>query len=246
MDSGATYDRIGLGYAAVRRPDPRLSDLIESALGRAASVVNVGAGAGSYEPAAALVVAAEPSATMLAQHHGRHRVRAVAEALPFAAASFEAAMAVMTLHHWPDQRAGLDEMRRVAARQVLFTWDPEWPRRLWVVEDYLPEIGELERSRFPSLDSVVETLHAHSVVPFPIPWDFVDGYQPAFWRRPEAYLDPVVRAASSTFASLPHSIVESAMARLRRDLASGAWHERHQDLLAANDMDYGYRLVIAG
>lgn len=243
---GAVYDRIGAGYAQIRRPDPRLAAVIDQALTGAATVVNVGAGAGSYEPSRARVVAVEPSAVMLAQHPGPHRVRASAEALPFAARTFDAALAVMTVHHWPDLRAGLAELRRVAARQVVFTWDPDWHRVLWVVEEYVPQIRALEVSRFAPLAQMVDLLGAHTVVPFPIPWDFTDGYQPAFWRRPEAYLDPAVRAASSTFASLPDSTVEPAMDRLRADLDSGAWRRRHRDLLTAETVDYGYRLLITG
>ncbi|HEY1918559.1 MAG TPA: methyltransferase domain-containing protein [Streptosporangiaceae bacterium] len=245
-DIRAAYDQIGIGYATVRRPDPRLAAIIATGLGEAASVVNVGAGAGSYEPSGRDVVAVEPSAVMLAQHPGRRRVRAAAQALPFTAGAFDAAMAVMTVHHWADLAAGLAEMRRVAARQLVFTWDPGWDRVLWVVEEYVPEIGDLERSRFAPLEQVVEVMAAHTVVPFPVPWDFADGYQPAFWRRPEAYLDPRIRAASSTFASLPDAVVTPAMDRLRRDLDSGTWHQRHRDLLQAEAVDYGYRLLIAG
>jgi hypothetical protein len=243
---GTQYDRIGAGYAAVRRPDARLAVMITTALGAAATVVNVGAGAGSYEPADRAVVSVEPSAVMLAQHPGRRRVRAAAEALPFPAGAFDASMAVMTTHHWTELRAGLAEMSRVAARRVVFTWDPDWDRVLWVVEEYVPEIRELERSRFTPIDQVADAMGAHTVVPFPVPWDFADGYQPAFWRRPEAYLDPRIRAASSTFASLPDSIVVPAMDRLRQDLDSGAWQERHRDLLDSDAIDYGYRLLIAG
>jgi SAM-dependent methyltransferase len=244
--TGTAYDRIGIGYAEVRRPDARLAAVIDRGLGDAASVVNVEAGAGSYEPTARVVVAVEPSAGMLAQHPGGRLVQATAEALPFPASTFDAAMAIMTIHHWPDLRAGLAELLRVAERQVVFTWDPDWERELWIVKEYLPEIGQLERSRFSPLDEVAELLGAHSVVPFPIPWDFADGYQPAFWRRPEAYLDPVGRAASSTFAALPDEVVEPAIARLRSDLDSGVWYERHQDLLTTEAVDYGYRLLIAG
>ncbi len=242
----AVYDEIGRGYSAIRRPDARLAAVIASGLGTAETVVNVGAGAGSYEPADRSVVSVEPSAVMLAQHPGRCRVQATAEDLPFRSGTFDAAMAVMTVHHWPDVRSGLAELRRVAGRRLVFTWDPGWDRVLWVVEEYVPEIRRLERSRFASLDQMVELMGAHPVVPFPIPWDFSDGYQPAFWRRPDAYLDPVVRAASSTFASLPASVVEPAMGRLRQDLESGIWRERHQDLLEAEAVDYGYRLLIAG
>jgi SAM-dependent methyltransferase len=219
--AGAEYDRIGSGYSALRRPDPRLAAIIVEGVGDAVTVVNIGAGAGSYEPADAYVVPVEPSAVMLAQHPGRHRVRAAAEALPFAASRFDAALAVMTMHHWSDQLAGLSEMRRVADRQVIFTWDPDWEQVLWVVEEYIPQIRTLEHSRFLPLEQVAEAVNAHTVVPFPIPWDFTDGYQPAFWRRPEAYLDPVVRAASSTFATLPDAIVVPAIERLRQGRLRG-------------------------
>jgi ubiquinone/menaquinone biosynthesis C-methylase UbiE len=213
---GAHYDRIGVGYAAVRQPDVRLAAMITTALGVAATVVNVGAGAGSSEPAGRTVVSVEPSAVMLAQHPGRRRVRAMAETLPFPAGAFDASMAVMTTHHWPDLRAGLAEMSRVAARRVVFTWDPGWHRVLWVVEEYVPEIGELERSRFTPIDQVADVMGAR------------------------------IRTASSTFASLPDSIVVPAMDRLRQDLDSGAWQERHRNLLDADAIDYGYRLLIAG
>jgi SAM-dependent methyltransferase len=154
----AAYDRIGAGYSQVRRPDPRLAAVIAEALGGARTVVNVGAGAGSYEPASARVVAVEPSAVMLAQHPGPARVQGAAEALPLATDSFEAAMAIMTIHHWADFQAGLAEMRRVSRRQVVFTWDKDHDEELWVVSEYVPEIRTLEHSRFPALDQVTEAL----------------------------------------------------------------------------------------
>ncbi|HEY3955860.1 MAG TPA: class I SAM-dependent methyltransferase [Streptosporangiaceae bacterium] len=242
----ASYDRIGVGYSKVRRPDPRLAALITQALGDARTVLNVGAGAGSYEPAGPRVVAVEPSAVMLAQHGGTDRVRAAAEALPFPGQSFDAAMAIMTIHHWTDLAAGLAEMRRVSRRQVVFTWDKDHAEELWVIREYVPEIRTLEHARFPRLGTVVQALGAHTVQAFPIPCDFTDGYQPAFWQRPEAYLDAGVRAASSTFATLPGDVVEPAMRRLAADLASGAWARRHEDLLHRDTMDYGYRLIISG
>jgi SAM-dependent methyltransferase len=241
-----TYDRIGVGYANVRVPDPRLAEVIEHALGDAQTIVNVGAGAGSYEPAGRTVVAVEPSTVMLNQHPGRLRVQAGAERLPFPDHTFDAAMAVMTVHHWRDVRLGLAELKRVARRQVVFMWDVDWPTRLWIVDEYLPEIGVLERSRFPPLAQVERLLDAHTVTPFPIPWDFTDGYQPAYWRRPEAYLDPVIRAASSTFASLPDSVVVPAIERLDHDLRTGAWARRHHALTELDEVDYGYRLVVSG
>jgi SAM-dependent methyltransferase len=241
---GAIYDRIGIGYQEVRRPDPRLAALIAESLGEAATVLNVGAGAGSYEPHSRAVVAAEPSTTMLAQHRGTFRVQAVAEALPFRSGSFDAAMAIMTIHHWTDVRGGLKEMQRVSRRQVVFTWDKDHDVELWIVAEYLPELRAVERARFPSLSDVIDAIDAEEVLEFPIPHDFADGYQPAFWRRPEAYLDPRIRAASSTFATLPHHVVEPAMRRLEADLASGAWLRRHEDLTRSDSVDFGYRLIV--
>jgi hypothetical protein len=169
----------------------------------------------------------------------------MAEALPFPDNIFDAAMAIMTIHHWADLDAGLTEMRRVADHQVIFTWDKDHDEKLWIVSEYVPEIRALERVRFPSLDAVVSALDGGTVREFPIPHAFTDGYQPAFWRRPEAYLDPAVRAASSTFATLPDHIVEPAMCRLRADLASGAWTRRHEDLLRRDTFGYGYRLIVS-
>ncbi|MFD8087771.1 class I SAM-dependent methyltransferase [Kitasatospora sp. NPDC059722] len=240
------YDSIGAGYRDTRRPDPRLAALIGRALAGARTVVNVGAGTGSYEPADAAVTAVDPSRVMLDQHPGATKVRAAAEHLPFADGRFDAAMAVMTVHHWPDLEGGLRELRRVSRRQVVFTWDPEHRPELWMISDYLPQIRELEHARFTPLSTVAETLGAHTVLPFPIPHDFTDGFQIAHWRRPERFLDPVVRRASSTFAQLPADVVEPAIARLRADLASGAWSRRYGHLLARDSVDYGYRLLIAG
>ncbi|MFF4755768.1 class I SAM-dependent methyltransferase [Streptomyces sp. NPDC002514] len=242
----ATYDRIGIGYDQVRRPDPRLAALIHEALSGARTVVNVGAGAGSYEPADADVTAVDPSQVMLDQHPGPRKVLARAEELPFEDGAFDAAMAVLTVHHWPDPRRGLSELRRVSRRQAVFTWDPGHRPELWLVEEYLPEVRQLDHARFTPLSEVAEALDAHTVLPFAIPHDFTDGFQGAHWRRPERYLDPLIRQASSTLAELPPSVVEPAIARLRADLASGAWHRRHADLLGRDAVDYGYRLLVAG
>jgi ubiquinone/menaquinone biosynthesis C-methylase UbiE len=241
----ATYDRIGAGYRQVRVPDPRLAALIRQALGEPRSVVNVGAGTGSYEPDHVHVTAVDPSQVMLDQHPGTDKIRAGAQDLPFADGAFDAAMAVMTVHHWPDLHRGLAELRRVARRQVVFTWDPTHPRELWLLDEYLPEIRAMEHARFTPLAEVAEAMGAHTVLPFPIPHDFTDGFQIAYWRRPEMFLDPVLRQAGSTFAQLPPAVVEPAMARLRADLASGAWHRRHAGLLEQDSVDYGYRLLIA-
>jgi SAM-dependent methyltransferase len=240
------YDRIGVGYAAVRRPDPRLAAMIAGAIGDAETIVNVGAGTGSYEPPDRAVVAVEPSSVMLAQHRGTRRVQGTAEHLPFDDATFDVAMAVLTVHHWDDLNRGLAELRRVSRRQVVFTWDPAHRPLLWIVADYVPAIGVMETARFAFVPRIVAALGAHTVSTFEIPHDFTDGFQAAFWRRPEMYLDPAVRSASSTFASLPRDKVEPGIERLRRDLESGNWHRTYGDLLLREKVDYGYRLIVAG
>jgi SAM-dependent methyltransferase len=244
--SSQAYDRIGIGYAAVRRPDPRLAARISAAIGDAKTVVNVGAGTGSYEPRDRSVVAVEPSSVMLAQHHGMRRVQATAEHLPFDDATFDVAMAVLTVHHWEDLDRGLAELRRVSRRQVIFTWDPDHRPQLWVVADYVPAIAAMEGARFATVPHIVAALGAHTVSTFEIPHDFTDGFQGAFWRRPEMYLDPGIRAASSTFASLSREEVEPGIERLRRDLDSGHWHRTYGDLLLKESVDYGHRLIVAG
>jgi SAM-dependent methyltransferase len=245
-EDSAAYDRLGVGYQYVRRPDPRLGKMIGEALGDAETILNVGAGTGSYEPADRQVVAIEPSAVMLAQHAGSRRVRGEAERLPFSDLSFDAAMAILTVHHWRDLLRGLREVKRVARRQVIFTWDPDHDRRLWIATEYVPAIIAMEAARFATVPRIVEALDAHTVHRFEIPHDFTDGFQAAFWRKPEAYLDPRIRAASSTFASLPSELVEPGIAQLRRDLESGMWASEHNDLLGLDSVDYGYRLVVAG
>jgi hypothetical protein len=150
------------------------------------------------------------------------------------------------VHHWDDLDRGLAELRRVSRRQVVFTWDPDHRPQLWIVADYVPAIGAMEAARFASVPHIVAALGAHTVSTFEIPHDFTDGFQAVFWRRPEMYLDPAIRSASSTFASLPPEEVDPGMARLRRDLESGDWHRTYGDLLSKERVDYGYRLIVAG
>ena len=246
QSSRPEYNVIGIGYGAKRRPDPRLAVRIREAIGSASMTLNVGAGAGSYEPSDCRVVALEPSDVMLAQHPGGRCVQGVAELLPFDDGAFDVAMAVLTVHHWDDLYAGLAEMRRVARRQVLFTWDPDHEYKLWVTTDYVPAIDELETSRFVPLTAIVDALDAHTVEPFEIPHDFTDGFQAAFWRRPEMYLDPKVRAASSTFASLPSEVVAPGIEQLRSDIETGKWDKKYEELLTLDRVDVGHRIIIAG
>jgi SAM-dependent methyltransferase len=237
------YDEIGLGYRAHRRADPRVAGAITRALGEARTVVNVGAGAGSYEPTDRPVVAVEPSAAMITQRPAGSApvVQASATHLPFRDAAFDAALAVLTVHHWPDRAGGLAELARVADRVVLLTWDPATPS-FWLVDDYFPEIWAIDRPIFPSLDELRSLLGTLEVQPVPVPHDCLDGFLGAYWRRPEAYLDPGVRGAMSTFTKLRDP--EPGVARLRADLADGTWQRRHADLLDRADLDLGYRLVI--
>ena len=240
------YDVIGAGYGTKRQADPRLGAAIDEAIGQAETILNVGAGAGSYEPLDSSVVALEPSGVMLAQHPGERRVQGTAEHLPFDDGVFDVAMAILTVHHWGDLNVGLEELRRVSKRQVVFTWDPDFEHKLWITTDYVPAIDALETSRFTPLDLVVDALEVHTVVPFEIPHDFTDGFQAAFWRRPEMYLDPEVRTASSTFASLPPELVEPGIERLSSDLQTGKWRETYGELLTLESADFGHRILIAG
>lgn len=246
MAGPTEYDTIGLGYAEQRRPDPRIARQILAALGDARSVVNVGAGTGSYEPDDRAVVAVEPSEVMLAQRAAEAApvVRGVAEVLPFPDSAFDAALGVLTVHHWSDLDAGLAELCRVAARRVVLAFDQPKAATFWLAE-YFPETAAIEAARAPRLEHIVDALAADRVAIVPIPHDCTDGFAGAYWRRPDAYLDPGVRAGISSLAVMPDHELEPGLARLRADLESGAWHERHADLLALDEIDLGYRLVIA-
>jgi SAM-dependent methyltransferase len=240
------YDTIGVGYGRWRRPDPRIAAAVAEALGDAASVVNVGAGTGSYEPVDRPVVAVEPSPAMLRQRPrgAAAAVQAAAGDLPFADGAFGAALAVLTVHHWPERGRGLAELARVAReRVVVLTWDPRAPCAFWLVDEYFPALVDVDRSIFPTIEELRRTLGPVESRPLPIPHDCVDGFLGAYWRRPEAYLDPGVRGAISTFSKLDE--VEPGLARLRADLADGTWERRHGALRGRDALDLGYRLVVA-
>jgi SAM-dependent methyltransferase len=237
------YDRIGRTYTERRRPDPRIAEQIRAALGDARTVVNVGAGAGSYEPADREVTAVEPSEVMIAQRPAGSApvVQAYAEDLPFADGQFDASMACLSDHHWPDRAAGLRELRRVARRTVVFTWDRDATRDSWLVADYLPEFAEAEVSGL-SIEEICDCLGGARVDVVPVPKDCRDGFLHAYWARPEAYLDPGVRACISVFDKVEWA---EGLERLRADLDSGAWHERRGHLLERDALDLGYRLLVA-
>jgi Methyltransferase domain len=222
------YDWIGRGYTLTRQPDPRIAAMITEALGDVRSVVNVGAGAGSYEPAQIAVVAVDPSIEMIRQRPigSAPAVLARVESLPFRSRSFDAALALLTIHHWTSIAAGLTELRRVATRRVvILTCDPACSDRFWLASHYLPEIIDLDRRQLPTLGRLEEWLGEIEIREVPIPRDCKDGFQGAFWQRPEAYLDPAVRRGISAFAKLPSDAVDRGLGRLSEDLRSGRWEK---------------------
>ena len=245
MSSAQLYDAIGATYTVTRRTEPRIAARVWAALGDAQTVLNVGAGTGSYEPPDRDVTAVEPSAVMRAQRPAGAApcVDATAESLPFEDQSFDAAMAFATIDHWQDPIAGLREMRRVARRVVVFTCDASDPDRFWLNRDYLPEYADLWAGR-PALTDLARAIEARTE-PVPIPWDCADGFYEAYWRRPEAYLDEHVRRGISIWARVGPDAEQRAVHSLRDDLASGRWAERNRDLVALDAAELGARLLIA-
>lgn len=242
------YDRMGFGYGAVRRPDPRIAARIEAALGDAASVLNVGAGTGSYEPADREVTAVEPARTMIEQRPpgAAPVVEAFAESLPFEDDSFDAAMALITVHHWNDARAGLAEMIRVARQRVLvLAFTPTPPTELWMARDYFPRILDFHGEVMLPIDELAAMLPNASVEPVPIPSECTDGFWLAIWDRPEMHLDPNVRRASSSWHHMDQDEIDHGLARLSADLESGRWDERNGPLRTQAELDVGLRLVRA-
>ena len=239
----AKYDTIGLNYAELRKPDARIAEVIDRALGSAQTVVNVGAGTGSYEPANRQLTAVEPSLEMISKRSptAAKAVQASADDLPFDDDSFDAAMAVLTIHHWPDKAAGLREMRRVTRGPlVLLTFDPA--QRPWLT-DYLPALATLDEAQMPAMADYERWLGGVNVTPVLVPHDCSDGFLYAYWRRPAAYLDPYIRSGSSSFWALDNTA--AGLQELKQDLESGAWEQRYGELLSRDSYDAGYRLVVA-
>lgn len=250
QDMAPRYDRIGEGYARRRREDPRIAALIHQALGDARTVVNVGAGAGSYEPVDRHVIAIEPSDVMAAQRPAQlaPAIKATAGRLPLRDASVDAAMAILTLHHWDDeQERGVRELRRVARGPVVvLTYDPRVSAAMWLMADYLPEVADLDSAIFPTPDRIADWLGGQvrtEVVE--IQRDTPDGMLGSFWANPERVLDPTARAATSGFARMAQATVDRCVAAVERDLASGAWDARHGHLRGLDGYDAGLRLIVA-
>ncbi len=239
----AKYDTIGINYAELRKPDARIARAISDALGNAQTVLNVGAGTGSYEPEGRAVTAVEPSSEMIAQRPAAAApvVQASAENLPFDDTSFDAAMAILTVHHWTDAMRGLRELRRVARGPVVILTYDATVKGFWLL-DYLPGLADLDDRQMPPIEAYETTLGPVEITPVPIPHDCTDGFLAAYWRRPAAYLDPRIRSAISSFWAVDG--VEPAMERLRADLESGAWEARYGHLHSETEQDFGYRLVV--
>lgn len=248
----ATYDRIGRDYAAARQADPRIAARISEALGDARSVLNVGAGTGSYEPIDRDVIAVEPSEVMIAQRPRGSvpAIQAAAERLPVEDDSVDVAMAIVSDHHWRDRAAGFEEMLRVARDRVLIlNADPGLSELFWLTRDYLPGFTGLIPKQYRQADywtkELDRLLGGVEVHPVPVPDDCLDGFYQTYWRRPHAYLDKKIRHSISVFHRLPQDEVSVAVERLHRDLDDGTWEERHGDLLDASELDVGLRLVVA-
>jgi len=244
----ALYDTIGRSYADTRRPDLRIAAAIEHALEGTSAVVNVGAGAGSYEPPQTRW-AVEPSQTMIDQRRpgAAPAIQSTAERIPLADGEADAALAVLTIHHWSDLGAGIAEMRRVAGgRVVILTWDPLVGTSHWLSRDYLPELAAWDATRFLPIEDVAALMGGAEATVVPVPHDCTDGFLGAFWRRPAAYLDPAVRAGISFFAHPDAPSFDAGLTRLRADLESGEWARRNAELLELDELDVGYRLLSAG
>lgn len=238
----ALYDTIGLNYSNLRKPDHRIAAMIEAGLWGATTVLNVGAGAGSYEPSNKQITAIEPSIEMIKQRQGSDAtiIHGVAESLPFADNSFDASMAILTIHHWKDQQRGAEEMRRVTRGRVLFlTFDVAAP--FFWLGDYLPELVTLDEKQMPRMESFHKWLGPVEIRPVMIPSDCTDGFLAAYWQRPEAYLDANVREAISSFRILKG--LEEGLSKLKDDLDSGRWQDKYGHLLDLDELDCGYRLV---
>jgi SAM-dependent methyltransferase len=244
------YDAIGETYSATRREDPRLRARIHAALGDARTVVNVGAGAGSYEPRDRHVIAIEPSDVMAAQRPPElaPAIRASAGSLPLRDDAVDAAMALITIHHWDAElEAGVRELRRVArGAVVIVTFDPRESGRMWLPAEYVPEVAALDDRIFPAPELVADWLGGDvRVEPLPFPRDCSDWMFGSFWAHPERVLDPVARANTSGFARMDPARVDAAVERLRADLDSGAWDARHGELRTLDELDVGLRLIVA-
>jgi SAM-dependent methyltransferase len=245
--SSTDYDRVAPGYTGFRQTDPRIEARVHAALADSRTILNVGAGAGSYEPRDRWVLAVEPSAGMRAQRPpgAAPAIDGRAEGLPLDDGAVDAAMAMITVHHWDDPIGGLAELRRVASRRVVvLTFDMAALAPFWLVGDYAPEILAADGSLFPTIDVIADALGGARVEPVPIPIDCADGFIEAYYARPEGFLDPEVRAAQSVWGRVSDGVVERMAAELERDLADGTWEDRNGHLRSQPEYDGALRLIV--
>ncbi|GAA4524410.1 class I SAM-dependent methyltransferase [Brachybacterium paraconglomeratum] len=244
----ANYGEIGSSYSRYRRPDPRIAAVIREALGDARTVLNVGAGTGSYEPADREVTAVEPSAAMRAQRPADlpSAVDATAEQLPFADDSFDASMATFSVHQWRDVGAGLCEMRRVTRGPVvILTCDPTRVEEFWLRE-YAPEILAVEARRYPALEVLAEGLGGNvscSVVA--IPQVCTDGFTEAYYGRPEHLLDAEAQLSCSAWSFVEPAVIARFTQQLTVDLLTGTWDAKHGALRTLPQYEGSLVLVFA-
>lgn len=243
------YDRFGQTYSGHRQTDPRIAAYVNQVLGTAQTILNVGAGAGSYEPADKYVVAVEPSSVMRAQRILNGKMPAIngkAGELPFDDGAFDAAMAMVTVHHWPDIAKGLQELRRVTkGAVVIMTFDPEALDDFWNAA-YFPELIAVEKARYPAIDLIVASLGGNcEIIPVPIPNDCIDGFQEAFFARPEAFLQKEVRLSQSAWGFLPDGLENELVSRLEADLISGKWDEKYGHFRNLPECTFALRLIVS-
>jgi len=242
------YDDKGKHYSYRRETEPTIAEYIYQSLGDAKTVLNVGAGAGSYEPEDRYVIAVEPSVTMRSQRLAKGKVPAInasSDHLPFDDKAFDAVTAFLTIHHWPDITKGLSELKRVATKKVIImTFDPQALDRYWNA-DYFPEVIDVEKQRYPTIEFVTKTLGDHcKILEIPVPLNCVDGFQEAFYGRPEAFLDKQIRMAQSAWGFIPDDQQEIIVRRLADDLASGEWDRKYGFYRTRAEFVCALRLVI--
>jgi SAM-dependent methyltransferase len=241
------YNAHGSDYSAYRRTDPRIAQYVHEALGEARTILNVGAGAGSYEPFDRYVVAIEPSSVMRSQRSDKHvpALNGKAEALPFDDNAFDAVMAMVTVHHWLYMKKGLKELKRVSRKKVLvLSFDPEALDNFWMA-GYAPELIAVEKLRYPTIDFVIRALGGQAeVIDIPVPFDCTDGFQEAFFGRPEAFLDPQIRKSQSAWGFLEKGKEKEIVGRLKRSMESGEWDERYGHLRKQEEFTCALKLIV--
>jgi SAM-dependent methyltransferase len=249
MSSNFNYDKYGKTYGSFRKTDPRIAAYVDRAIGEAQTVLNVGAGAGSYEPEDKYVISVEPSKTMRLQRAEKNKVPAVignAENLPFDDDTFDASMAMVTIHHWENMEKGLQELRRVSKDKVIvMTFDPDALDIYWNV-NYFPEVVNAERARYPSVKFIVDVLGGNcEVITIPIPIDCVDGFQEAFYGRPEAFLDKEIRKNQSAWGFVSEEEELRGVQMLKEELESGEWERKYGKFRTQPFFEGALRLIVA-